>query len=59
VLGPAPAPVLKIRNLYRYHLRLLAPSAKPLQDVLHASPAKVPVPNGVELVIDVDPVNLL
>ena len=59
ILGPAPAPVLKIRNLYRYHLRLLAPTSKPLQDVLHTAPAKVPMPNGVELAIDVDPVNVL
>ncbi len=59
LVGPAPAPVLKIRNLYRYHLRLIAPSPKPLQDLLHSVPATVPVPNGVELAIDVDPVSML
>ena len=59
VLGPAPAPVLKIRNLYRFHLRLLAPTSKPLQDLLHSVPSKVPPPSGVELAIDVDPVSLL
>jgi primosomal protein N' (replication factor Y) len=59
VLGPAPAPVLKIRNLYRYHLRLVAPTPRPLQDLLHAVPQTVPVPHGVELAIDVDPVSML
>ena len=59
VVGPAPTPVLKIRNLYRYHTRVLAPTPKPLQDLLHAVPQTVPLPNGVELAVDVDPVSLL
>ena len=59
VQGPAPAPTLKIRNLYRYHLRLLAPSPKPLREVLQNLAEKIPVPQGVELAIDVDPVSLL
>ena len=59
VQGPAPAPTLKIRNLYRYHLRLLAPSPKPLREVLQNPAEKIPVPQGVELAIDVDPVSLL
>jgi len=58
-LGPAPAPVLKIRNLYRYHLRLLAPTPKPLQDLLHAVIPTLTVPSGVELAVDVDPVGML
>lgn len=59
LLGPAPAPVLKIRNLFRYHLRLLAPTPRPLQELLHHVPQHVPIPNGVELAIDVDPASLL
>ena len=59
VMGPAPAPVMKIRNLYRYHLRMVAPTPKPLQDLLHAIPPTVPIPHGVELAIDVDPVSML
>ncbi|MFO0950216.1 MAG: primosomal protein N' [Isosphaeraceae bacterium] len=59
VLGPAPAPVVKIRNLYRYHTRLVAPGPKPLQELIHAVPPTVPIPNGVELALDVDPVSML
>ncbi len=59
LVGPAPAPVLKIRNLYRYHLRMTAPSAKPLQDLLHSVPPSIPLPPGVELAVDVDPVSML
>ena len=59
ILGPAPAPVLKIRDLFRYHLRLTAPSPKPLHDILKRAPREVALPAGVELAIDVDPVSML
>ncbi len=58
-LGPAPAPVSKIRNLYRFHLQLRGPSAKPLQELLRNVLPTVPPPHGVELAVDVDPVSLL
>jgi primosomal protein N' (replication factor Y) len=59
LLGPAPAPVVKIRNLFRFHLQLRAPSPKPLQDLLKSVIPQHPAPHGVELAVDVDPVSLL
>jgi primosomal protein N' (replication factor Y) len=59
ILGPAPAPVLKIRNLYRFHLRLRAAAPRPLQVLLHDVTPRYPPPHGIELAIDVDPVSLL
>jgi primosomal protein N' (replication factor Y) len=59
ILGPAPAPVLKIRNLYRFHLRLRAAAPRPLQVLLHDVTPRYPPPYGIELAIDVDPVSLL
>ena len=59
LLGPAPAPVVKIRNLYRFHLQLRAPSPKPLQDLLQAVLPGLHPPGGVELAVDIDPVSLL
>jgi len=59
LLGPAPAPVVKIRNLFRYHLQVRAPSARPLQHLLRAVLPALGPPNGVELAVDVDPVSLL
>jgi primosomal protein N' (replication factor Y) (superfamily II helicase) len=59
LLGPSPAPVLKIRNLHRWHLRLQAPSPKPLQALLHAALPTISPPNGIELAVDVDPISLL
>ena len=54
-----PAPVEKIRNLHRFHIRLRCPSPRPLQDLLrHVLPLHPPPP-GVELAVDVDPVSML
>ena len=54
-----PAPVEKIRNLHRFHVRLRCPSPKPLLDLLRAVLPLHPPPPGVELAVDVDPMSLL
>ncbi len=59
VLGPAPAPILKIRNLFRFHIQLRCPSPRPLQVLAHTIPSRIPAPHGIELAIDVDPIHLL
>jgi primosomal protein N' (replication factor Y) len=59
VLGPAPAPIAKIRNLFRFHLQLRAPTARPIQNLVRAVPPQFPPSRGIELAIDIDPVNLL
>jgi primosomal protein N' (replication factor Y) len=57
--GPAPAPVSKIRGLYRHHIRLRCETARPLQRLLQTVIPALPPPHGVEVAVDVDPVNLL
>ncbi len=59
ITAVVPAPVEKIRNLYRFHLRMRCPSPRPLQDLLRAVPPRFPPPSGVELAIDVDPMSML
>ncbi len=59
VLGPAPAPIIKIRNLYRFHLQVRCSQARPLQGPMREIPARLPPPQGVELAIDVDPISML
>ena len=59
ITAVVPAPVEKIRNLYRFHLRMRCPSPKPLQDLLRAIPPRFPPPGGIELAIDVDPIGML
>ncbi len=59
ILGPAPAPILKIRNLFRFHIQLRCPNPRPLQALARSGPAMIPAPNGVELAVDVDPIHML
>jgi primosomal protein N' (replication factor Y) len=59
LLGPAPAPVTKIRDLFRYHIQLRAQSAKAIQAVLREIVPRLQPPADVEIAVDVDPVNLL
>jgi primosomal protein N' (replication factor Y) len=64
-LGPAPAPIERIRGNFRYHLLLRAPSAEPapLQNLLRAwfekGAHKEMESQNVRLLLDVDPVSLL
>ena len=59
ILGPAPAPIIKIRNLYRFHLQLRSPHSRPLQSLANTVPGQHPPPHGIELAIDVDPITML
>ena len=57
VLGPSPAPLLKIRNRYRWHILVLSKNHRELVKILHAAKGtNVP---GVRVVTRVDPVQLL
>ncbi len=57
ILGPAPAPLEKIRNRYRWHILVLSKSHRELMKILHAARG-VSVP-GVRVTTRVDPVQLL
>ena len=61
VLGPATAPIAKIKRTYRFHLVMKGESRRALQKALramlaHAEEAGIPRAN---LIIDVDPVSLM
>jgi primosomal protein N' (replication factor Y) len=59
ILGPAPAPILKIRGMYRFHLQLRCRNARPLQRLTSSVLAAHPAPTGIEVAIDVDPIAML
>ena len=58
VLGPAPAPLAKVRGKHRWQLLLRARDHGPLHRLARALQASHRVP-GVQLALDVDPVALL
>lgn len=59
VLGPAPAPVEKVRNLWRFHLLFKAQSAAKLQSLMHRLKRDVSTERNVRVVFDLDPQDML
>ncbi len=59
ILGPAPAPLTRLRGQYRFHLLLVAgPDSSPGALVGQAT-RKLDFPDDVQWMIDVDPMDLL
>src|SRR5262249_13727766 len=59
LLGPAEAPVFRLKGFYRFHFQLQSASAARLHEVLRAVVPVVRPPAGVEFTLDVDPFNML
>jgi len=60
ILGPAPAPLAKIKNNHRYHILLKSKNSSNLNKAYrHLMLQKNWVQSGVKVVPDIDPVNLL
>jgi primosomal protein N' (replication factor Y) (superfamily II helicase) len=59
VIGPAPAPLTKIKHMFRYHLQLRSMAPGVLQDLLRAVVPNVQVPAKVEVAVDVDSISQL
>jgi primosomal protein N' (replication factor Y) len=59
LLGPAEAPVFRLKGHYRFHFQLQSPSPAVLHKVLRAVLPGANPPAGVEFTLDVDPFNML
>jgi primosomal protein N' (replication factor Y) len=57
--GPAPAPIAKINEYYRYHLFLRAKKLPPLCQALRPIFMQNSWPEGIKATIDIDPMALL
>jgi primosomal protein N' (replication factor Y) len=57
VLGPAPSPIFKLKNKYRYQLLLKSKTAKSIKDFCNYLFKNTDLPSGVQINIDVDPMN--
>lgn len=58
ILGPAPAPIARIQNRYRYRFMIRAASRAPLREALLRA-LRTKIDSKVRLSIDIDPQNLL
>ena len=59
LLGPAEAPIAKIRNLHRFHLQIRASSPAPLHSAIRSILPRFSIPADLDLAIDIDPVSVL
>ncbi|MGB4593181.1 MAG: primosomal protein N' [Coriobacteriia bacterium] len=59
VLGPADAPIAKIKSAYRRHVLLRAPVGAALGPMLTTTLETIKMPQGVSVAPDVDPFDLL
>jgi primosomal protein N' (replication factor Y) len=59
ILGPATAPIAKLRGNYRFQIQLQAGDVAVLHDVVRAVAADVKAPEGVAWIVDVDPLEMM
>src|SRR5262249_18296100 len=59
ILGPAEAPVFRLKGYYRFHFQLQSSSSAALHQLLRLVLPSLRPPSGVELTVDVDPLNML
>ena len=58
ILGPAPAPIMKLNKYYRHHLQLAAEQPGTIQKLWRSVSGKLPKAKNVEFIVDVDPLNM-
>ena len=59
ILGPSPAPISRLKGVWRWHLLVKAPVSARLAPVLSAVQRGLPANRTVSHAIDIDPVDLL
>ena len=59
VLGPAPAPVEKLRGKFRYHMLLSSQVSGALQNVIQRSQTTIKSIDDVQWIVDIDPQDML
>jgi len=59
ILGPAPAPLAKLKRYYRFHLHLRSTDGAQLRQTVRSASQTLKPPDGVQWMIDVDPIDML
>jgi primosomal protein N' (replication factor Y) len=59
VLGPAPAPIGKLRGQYRFQIQTQAASLDVLRTAVRAATADLKTPDDVQWIVDVDPLDMM
>jgi primosomal protein N' (replication factor Y) len=59
VLGPAAAPISKLRGNYRFHIQVHGPDGAQLRRAVRDAADRLKAPEGVQWIADVDPIDML
>ena len=59
LLGPAEAPVFRLKGYCRYHFQLQSPNSALLHEVLRQTLPVVRAPHGIDVTVDIDPQDML
>jgi primosomal protein N' (replication factor Y) len=59
ILGPAPAPMAKLRGNFRYQIQLHSTDGQLLRDLVRQVTAQLKDPEGVAWIVDVDPLDMM
>ncbi len=59
VLGPAPAPVSKLRGLYRFQIQIQGPDGEKLRAAIRLATTDLKPPEHVQWIVDIDPLDML
>jgi primosomal protein N' (replication factor Y) len=59
ILGPAPAPMAKLRGNFRFQIQLHATDGAALRDLVRRVTAELKDPDGVAWIVDVDPLDMM
>jgi primosomal protein N' (replication factor Y) (superfamily II helicase) len=59
ILGPAPPPLAKLRDNYRFHALLQTDSPEPLNRLIQRTIQDIKTPKDIQYVIDIDPLDTL
>jgi primosomal protein N' (replication factor Y) len=59
ILGPAAAPIAKIRDLFRFHFQIQCPDQEVLRSAIKTGLALQKIPEGVQCLVDIDPQDML
>ncbi|TWT99804.1 Primosomal protein N' [Botrimarina colliarenosi] len=59
LVGPAPAPITRLRGEFRRHLQMHSPSGDAVRAALRAGWLPIKPPEGVRSVVDIDPTDML
>ncbi len=59
ILGPAAAPMAKLRGSYRYQIQLQSTDGELLRDVVCRATGELKAPEGLAWIVDVDPLDMM